>query len=92
MLRFILYLLATVLVVTVLRSVIGIVLKAASGFLGGPSQPAKRHTQPAGGVLHKDPVCGAYVPDSISVKLPADGQILHFCSDDCKKKYQSGKV
>jgi len=34
-------------------------------------------------------VCGTYVPESTSVKQLIGGRVVHFCSEECRKKYQS---
>jgi YHS domain-containing protein len=42
-----------------------------------------------GGELKKDPVCGTYVSTSASVTRTVDGQLLHFCSKECRDKYHA---
>jgi YHS domain-containing protein len=42
----------------------------------------------AGGVLHKDPVCGTYVSSDSAITGGINGQTLYFCSQECKDKYQ----
>lgn len=50
-----------------------------------PSQP----TVVAGGELKKDPVCGTYVSTGASVTRTVNGQVLHFCSKECRDKYRA---
>ena len=50
-----------------------------------PSQP----NVVAGGELKKDPVCGTYVSPGASVTRKVDGQLLHFCSKECRDKYRA---
>ena len=50
-----------------------------------PSQPSVV----AGGELKKDPVCGTYVSTSASVTRKVDGELLHFCSTECRDKYRA---
>jgi len=38
-------------------------------------------------VLRKDPVCGTFVSEAISVKLKTPAGTLHFCSEACRDKY-----
>jgi hypothetical protein len=38
--------------------------------------------------LHRDPWCGTYVSPEISFPLEQSGQILHFCSAECRMRYQ----
>jgi YHS domain-containing protein len=49
-----------------------------------PRQQAPPATVP----LHRDPVCGTYVSAEISFPLEQPGQILHFCSSECRAKYE----
>lgn len=91
MLRTLLYLLGAILMITVLRSVIGIAMKFASHWLSGASSPAVRegsgNAVPTAGVLRKDPVCGTFVSEAISVKVNTASGVIHFCSKDCRDKY-----
>ena len=43
----------------------------------------------AGGELKKDPVCGTYVSTGASVTRTVNGQVLHFCSKECRDKYRA---
>ena len=38
--------------------------------------------------LHRDPWCGTYVSSEISFPLEQAGQVLHFCSAECRARYQ----
>jgi YHS domain-containing protein len=56
-----------------------------------PSQQASPPSRPnvvAGGELKKDPVCGTYVSTGASVTRTVNGELLHFCSKDCRDKYR----
>lgn len=37
----------------------------------------------------QDPVCKCYVPKSQSYSLSFQGQKLHFCSEECIRKYMA---
>jgi YHS domain-containing protein len=91
MFRAIFYLLITVFIITVLKSIIGIVLKGMSDVLKPPGAPAGRprnsHEVPLTGELKKDPVCGTYIAAASSIKKTVAGQTVHFCSEDCRDKY-----
>jgi YHS domain-containing protein len=52
-----------------------------------PSVPSARETRNAI-PLHRDPWCGTYVSSEISVPLEQSGQVLHFCSQECRARYQ----
>jgi hypothetical protein len=89
MLRMIAYLLMTILVVTVLRTVIGVVMKGLSGAFSSPDNtPAQRQSAevPAAGELRKDPVCGVYVPTTTAFKRTTKGETVYYCSEACQKK------
>ncbi len=80
-------LLLAILLITVLRSVIGIVMKGFAS-LAQP-QPATR-TPPAqlrSDELKRDPVCGVYVPSATSVQRTIKGATVHFCSEKCASRY-----
>jgi YHS domain-containing protein len=92
MFRAIFYLLLTVVVITVLKSIVGIVLKGVSEVLRpGSSTPgaAPRPAQqvPLTGELKKDPVCGTYIAAATSIQEKVGGQTFHFCSQECRDKY-----
>ena len=42
--------------------------------------------------LVKDPVCGMHMAEELALPLEANGEVLHFCSQDCRAKYESGLV
>jgi YHS domain-containing protein len=37
--------------------------------------------------LHRDPWCGTHVSPEISFPLEQAGQVLHFCSIECREQY-----
>ena len=39
--------------------------------------------------LYRDPWCGTHVSPEISYSLEQGGQILHFCSAECRERYQA---
>jgi YHS domain-containing protein len=49
----------------------------------GPRAPSKQTPVP----LERDPVCGTYVSPEISFTTEQSGQILHFCSAECRERY-----
>ena len=51
--------------------------------------PPSRPDVVAGGELKKDPVCGTYVSAGASVTHTVNGQLLHFCSKECRDKYRA---
>jgi YHS domain-containing protein len=92
MFRAIFYLLLTVVVITVLKSIVGTVLKgvaeamrAGSNAPGPASRPAAQ--VPLTGELKKDPVCGTYIAAATSIKEQVGRETYHFCSQECRDKY-----
>lgn len=86
MTRAILYLIAFVLVISVLRSVLGIISKALSGLFGeAPAAASAPHNVEQ---LKKDPVCGTFIPPSTAVQKTVGGQTYYFCSAACRDKFQ----
>ena len=59
------------------------------GFLSNRRAPsAPRQTPiPSGGELKKDPVCGTYVSVAGSFTRNINGQVVHFCSKECRDRY-----
>lgn len=55
----------------------------------GPAASAPRPKDPDSAIpLHRDPWCGTYVSPEISFPLEQAGQVLHFCSADCRARYR----
>jgi YHS domain-containing protein len=38
--------------------------------------------------LYRDPACGTHVAAEVSYKLEESGQVLHFCSAECRERYR----
>jgi YHS domain-containing protein len=49
-----------------------------------PAPPAQATSE-----LKKDPVCGIYVSAAVSLTRTVNGQVLHFCSPECRDKYHA---
>jgi YHS domain-containing protein len=62
-----------------------------AGFQTASSTPQARPQKPptvsTGGELKKDPVCGTYVSTVASITRSVNGQVIHFCSKECRDKY-----
>jgi YHS domain-containing protein len=67
----------------VLKGLFGKPRNAVQPYQGPPPRP------PSGPVaeLKKDPVCGAYVSTAGSVSRSIKGQVIYFCSAECRDKY-----
>jgi YHS domain-containing protein len=49
-----------------------------------PVEPRKR--------LVKDPVCGMHMAEELALPLAANDEVLHFCSEACRAKYEHSMV
>jgi YHS domain-containing protein len=59
---------------------------------GREATPQRNPPQPepavvAGGELKKDPVCGTYVSTSLGVTRTVKGEMVYFCSKECRDKF-----
>jgi YHS domain-containing protein len=54
---------------------------------GASAAPGASPVQFAGD-LKRDPVCGTYVSTAVSVKRSVGGQVIHFCSSECRDRYR----
>jgi hypothetical protein len=88
MIRAILFLLILIVGVTLLRAVIGLIARAMSQALEPENQTAGP-SRAAGGALKRDPVCGTYIAESVSVKKTVGNEVLHFCSPACRDRYRA---
>jgi YHS domain-containing protein len=90
--RWIAELLVIVLIITVLRSVIGVAMKILGNVFGAPqsasAQNRKRADVPVGGELKKDPVCGTFIAVATSLQKRVGGEMYYFCSADCRDKFK----
>lgn len=96
MVRLVLYLLLAVVLITVLRMVIGIVVKflgslfsvasAMSDTASGGPAPGAPPVSP-GGDLHRDPVCGTFVSEGSRFQNRVSGQRYYYCSEECRSKH-----
>jgi YHS domain-containing protein len=91
MFRVILYLLFTVVIISVLRAVIGIIFKGFSNLVSPTAAPQARpssaNTVPLSGELKKDPACGTYISAATSLREKVGGETFYFCSKQCRDKY-----
>jgi YHS domain-containing protein len=94
MFRAILYLIGFMLVMSVIRSVLGIITKAFSGLSGtsspqaGASGSRPPSSPPSGGELKKDPVCGTFISTATAFQKSSGGQTYYFCSSECRDKFK----
>jgi len=73
-----------------------------SRFLGHRTTSTGRHNRApgaspfaprsVGSATVKDPQCGTYVDTTLALPLKADGKTVYFCSEECRRLYESGRV
>ena len=92
MTRLILYLIAAVLIISLLRSVIGIISKGVADLFSPSSQPsgagARASSVPSAEALKKDPVCGTFIAPSTAIRKTVGSQTYFFCSPECRDKFR----
>ena len=91
MFRLLTYMLLAVFLITVVRSMLGIILRGFSEMLrsnvASKAAPKPRPTVPLTGELKKDPVCGTYTAAATSIQQTVQGETFYFCSAQCRDKY-----
>lgn len=80
-----------VVLISVLRSVIGVLMKAFGSIISAADASSSASSGPKsaqlGGDLHRDPVCGTFVAETTPHQHRISGQTFYFCSDTCKEKH-----
>ena len=96
MFRAIAYLIASVLVISLLRSIIGVIMKGFADLFqsGQPQNPTppngpRTSPMPTGGELKKDPVCGTFISTSTAIQKRSGGEVYYFCSNECRDKFKA---
>lgn len=91
MFRVIFWLLGLVVAISVLRGIIGIILKGLGDLLSPrssqPGAPRPSPQVPLTGELKKDPACGTYIAAATSLHEIVGGETFYFCSKQCRDKY-----
>lgn len=89
MVRAVLYIFLAIILITLLRSIIGVVGKAFAALFGPDANAQAGDAEPRkAGELKRDPVCGTYVSTATSVKRTIEGRVVHFCSPECSSRYK----
>ncbi len=97
MFRFIVQFFAVLIFFAVARSVLTWLARLATGFFqasaaqehtsSGPRESRGDELLASAGELHKDPVCGTFVPGSSTWTRNVDGQTVYFCSAECRERF-----
>ena len=88
MFRLLFFLIATVVLISVIRMIAGVFIKGLGAWFE-PARPGPTASVPVGGELKKDPICGTFVSTATSVKKSVDGGVVHFCSVECRDKFRA---
>jgi YHS domain-containing protein len=88
MLKYLFWLIVVSSGVAILQKIVG---KMASGGTA-PESPLEVPSNAANQKLVRDPVCGMHVAEGLALPLKQDGEILHFCSAECRDKYLNGNL
>ena len=83
MLKFLFWVLLVSSVVKLLSRLIG---RSSARGRAGP-QPVELRKR-----LVKDPICGMHMVEELALPLVANGEVLHFCSEACRTKYEHSMV
>jgi YHS domain-containing protein len=78
-----------ILLFTLLRAVVRTIFQSVKTAATPQTTPRQSPAVQVGGELKKDPVCGTYVSTSGAVTKNIDGQLVHFCSRECRDKYRA---
>lgn len=92
MVRLLIYVFNVVFVVVmgwIVSRILQQVLGGGKSRAGGPNTIRTPPRQVVHGETARDPVCGMFVSTEVSHRLDRDGKMLHFCSPECLKKFQS---
>jgi len=88
-LRLILEAMAAVLVISMLRSVIGVISKILFRPAAPPPSGPRRPPVPSGGELKKDPVCGTFISMETAIQKKVGAEVFYFCSAACRDKWRN---
>jgi YHS domain-containing protein len=96
MIRMLLYMLAAIFAITLVRIFVGIIARGLSSYLGsGPqtsaSSSGSSHARTTGakrqGTLRKDSLTGVYIAEEIAVTKVINGQTHYFASEENLREY-----
>ena len=91
--RFLFWLLVVSWAVALLKKLVGWMVRSATQNAESASQREPEISRNSGGAvgvsrrLVRDPVCGAHVAEVLAIPLRASGELIHFCSVQCRDQY-----
>jgi len=84
---FVIRFLLPLLILWFVRALFRSIFASVRSYSPSPAKPQQPPPVPTGGELKKDPVCGTYVSASNSLSRTVKGQVVYFCSAQCRDKY-----
>jgi YHS domain-containing protein len=70
-----------------IRSILRSIFQTGRDVAHRQAAPPPAPTVVAGGELKKDPVCGTYVSTSLGFTRTVKGEVMYFCSKECRDKF-----
>lgn len=87
--RLVLFLIAISVIRSVLRFIQGLGIRMRMQTRTRVNRSAAGSSDaPGATMLRQDPVCGTYVAIDASLKRIVNGQVVHFCSAECRDKFR----
>ena len=77
-----------VLLFYLVRGILRSIIEGFRSTLGPQNAVRQPPAVRSGGELKKDPVCGTYVSTAAGITRTVKGEILYFCSKECRDKYR----
>lgn len=96
MFRMLLYMLAAIFAITLVRIFVGIIARGLTTYLGSPRPTTSAGTRPATprtsgatkqGTLRKDSLTGVYIAEEIAISKVINGRTHYFASDENLREY-----
>jgi len=87
MLKYLFWLLVVGWSAAILQRIVGKMAEGASEPQPSVRVPGDRGNQK----LVRDPVCGMHVAEGLALPLAEGAEIVHFCSEECRRKFLSGR-
>lgn len=90
MFRLVFYLFLSVVLISIIRAIVGAVLRGFAAMFQttqAPAQTQRGSAVPLTGELKRDPVCGTYTVAANAIQHSLGGQTYYFCSARCRDEF-----
>jgi YHS domain-containing protein len=88
LIRTFVYLIAAVIAISLLRMVMGAILREVAKLTAGGGHTGSSGSRQQAGVLRRDPVCGTYVAEGAGLVKTVAGKQYVFCSRECRDRFE----